>query len=66
MILKQKKGKKKRKRSEKRNLRKKSCALKMLAVNAAGIRCKLKSFNQIMESLKPQIWMVEETKLKPN
>ena len=38
----------------------------MFAVNAAGIRCKLKSFNQIMESLKPQIWMVEETKLKPN
>jgi hypothetical protein len=62
-VLKQKKGTKKRKRSEKRHLCKKSYALKMFAVNAAGIRCKLKSFNQIIESLKPQIWMVEETKL---
>ena len=40
--------------------------LKMFAENAAGIRCKLKSFGEILTSLKTQIWMIEETKLKPN
>ena len=40
--------------------------LKLFGINAAGIKCKLNSFNEILSKLKPQIWMVEETKLKPN
>ena len=40
--------------------------LRMFGVNAAGIKCKLESFNDILKRLKPQIWAVQETKLKQN
>ena len=65
-ILKQKKEKKKRKRSEKRKYNTDKYELKIFAANAAGISCKLKSFENILLEIKPQIWMLEETKLKPN
>ena len=65
-ILKQKKGKKKRKRMEKRNHNIDKCEMKIFAANAAGIRCKIKSFDQIISNIAPKIWMLEETKLKPN
>ena len=38
--------------------------LRILGVNAAGIKCKLQSFNHILNKLKPQIWSMQETKLK--
>ena len=65
-ILKQKKGNKKHKRSECRNRIKKSEILKVYGVNAAGIRSKIKSFDQVLKQLKPQIWMLQETKLRAN
>ena len=65
-ILKQKKGKKRRKRVEKRNYSMDTCELKIFAANAAGIRCKIKSFDQIIAKIAPKIWMLEETKLKAN
>lgn len=38
----------------------------MFGVNAAGIKCKLDSLKSILKCIKPQIWSVQETKLKPN
>ena len=38
--------------------------LRIMGVNAAGIKCKLQSFNHILNKLKPQIWAMQETKLK--
>ena len=64
-ILKQKKSKKKRKRTEIRN-KNKNNQLRMFFVNSAGIKCKLDSMNDILKRLKPQIWALQETKLKPN
>ena len=40
--------------------------LRIFGVNAAGIKCKLDSFNDILKRLQPQIWAVQETKLKKN
>ena len=37
---------------------------KIFGINAAGIKSKIKSFDDVISRLKPQIWMVEETKLK--
>ena len=54
-----------RKRTEKRN-KIKSSQLRMFGVNAAGIKCKLDSLKNILKRLKPQIWSVQETKLKPD
>ena len=36
----------------------------MLGVNAAGIKSKLESFEFVLDKLKPQIWAIQETKLK--
>ena len=55
-----------RKRNEKRNYKIISESLRVFAANAAGINCKLKSFEEILSKLKPHIWMLQETKLKPN
>ena len=41
-------------------------SLKIYGLNSAGIRCKTKSFNDMLIKLCPQIWMLQETKLKPN
>ena len=38
----------------------------MIGINSAGIKCKLKSLDDILSRLKPQIFALEETKLKPN
>ena len=40
--------------------------LRILGVNAAGIQSKLKSFDYVLQHLKPQIWTVQESKLRPN
>ena len=53
-----------RKRFIKRNYKTKSKILRLFGINAAGIKSKLDSFNEILSTLKPQIWMIEETKLK--
>ena len=37
-----------------------------MSVNAAGIKCKLNSLDDILKRLKPQIWCIQETKLKPS
>ena len=58
--------KKKRKRPEHRNKRNKCKSLKIFGANAASIKCKVKSFDEILAQLSPQIWMLQETKLKPN
>ena len=39
---------------------------KIFAVNAAGIKCKIKSFENILDAIEPTIWMLQEMKLKPN
>ena len=44
----------------------KSKSMNIFAVNAAGIKSKLKSFNKILLELCPEIWMLQETKLKPH
>ena len=38
----------------------------MFGVNSAGIKCKLESLDVILNQLNPQIWTIQETKLKPN
>ena len=55
-----------RKRAIKRNKKIKNNIIKVFGINAAGIKCKIDSFDTILSSLKPHIWMIEETKLKPN
>ena len=55
-----------RKRCEKRKCKTISESLRIFAANAAGMNCKLKSFEAILSTLKPQVWMLQETKLKPN
>ena len=40
--------------------------LKVFGINAAGIKSKTDSFNEILTRVKPEIWMMEETKLKEN
>ena len=67
--MKQRKGKNKRKNRKRSEIRKhklKPKKLRMFGVNAAGIKCKLDSLKNILERLNPQIWAVQETKLKPN
>ena len=64
-VLKQKNPQKTRKRMEKR-IKNKPMNLKMFGVNSAGIKCKLNSLNNILNRLKPQIWSVQETKLRNN
>ena len=44
----------------------KSDILRLFGINSAGIKSKSESFNQALSQLKPHIWMVEETKLKPH
>ena len=36
----------------------------MFGINAAGIKCKIDSLKNILKRLQPQIWAVQETKLK--
>ena len=55
-----------RKRLEKRNVYKSKRKLRMFGVNAAGIKSKQESLNEILKRLQPQIWAIQETKLKPN
>ena len=57
--------KRKRKRNMKRN-EKKTVKFRMFGANAAGVKCKLKSLDDILKRLQPQIWAIQETKLKPN
>ena len=62
-VLKQKKIKIRRKRHHKR-FENNAIKLRILGVNAAGIKSKLQSFNQILNTLQPHIWTMQETKLK--
>ena len=55
-----------RKRGLKRNKKITHNILKIFGINAAGIKSKLKSFDDVISRLKPHIWMIEETKLKPH
>ena len=55
-----------RKRCIKRNKRRVNDTVRIFGINAAGIKSKIDSFDEIISKLKPQIWMVEETKLKPH
>ena len=40
--------------------------MRILGVNAAGLKSKLQSFNDILNRLEPQVWSVQETKLRNN
>ena len=62
--LRKKQNMKIRKRAIKRPLKDTHNSLKIFGINAAGIKSKIKSFDDVIYRLKPQIWMVEETKLK--
>ena len=55
-----------RKRCIKRNNNIKRNSITIYGINAAGIKCKIDSFNEVLSTLKPQIWMIEETKLRVN
>ena len=55
----------KRKRFHKR-VKSKLNYLKIFGINSAGIKSKSKSFEDVLRTLKPKIWMMQETKLKPN
>ena len=55
-----------RKRGIKRHSKVKHNSLKLFGINAAGINSKIKSFDHVISRLKPHIWMIEETKLKPH
>ena len=55
-----------RKRCIKRNKNIKNQVLKLYGINAAGIKSKTESFNNVLTKLRPHIWMIQETKLKPN
>ena len=64
-ILKQKKAKNIRKRKLNRNKRYNS-KLKIIGMNAAGLPSKIKSLDHLLDILKPHIWTIQESKLKPN
>ena len=57
------KTKKKRKRVQNR-INNKISKLKLFGINSAGLKSKLDSFNAILKQINPQIWTVQETKLK--
>ena len=65
-MLKQLKSNKTRKRCQNRNKITKMHSIKFYGINAAGIKCKQKSFENVLITIKPQIWTIQETKLKPN
>ena len=56
---------KKRKRVQYR-AKDKISKLKLFGINSAGLKSKLYSFNNILQQIKPQIWTIQETKLKQN
>ena len=41
-------------------------SVKFYGINAAGIKSKQKSFENVLNRIKPQVWTIQETKLKPN
>ena len=55
-----------RKKGIKRHQKIKHNSLKLFGINAAGVNSKIKSFDNVISRLKPHIWMIEETKLKPH
>ena len=40
--------------------------IRLFGINSAGLKSKLDSFNDILKRINPQIWTIQETKLKPN
>ena len=64
-IYKQKKHKIKRKRCQRRN-KIENDNFKVYAINAAGIKSKLISFESVLKNIQPSLWMLQETKLKRN
>ena len=64
-IYKQKKHKIKRKRCQRRN-KIENNNFKVYAINAAGIKSKLISFESVLKTIQSSLWMLQETKLKRN
>ena len=56
--------KKRTRRAKKKQKKTQKQTLRFLGVNAAGLKCKLLSFKNDIEDLKPSVFMVEETKHK--
>ena len=57
------KSSRKRNKNRNKNLNK---SFTVYGINSAGIKSKLKSFDGVLNRIKPQIWMMQETKLKTN
>ena len=62
-ILKQKKPRNKRKIYRKRE-KKENSPFSIFGINCAGIKSKIKTFNNVIKKVKPKIWTLQETKLK--
>ena len=45
---------------------KNKCDFKIFGINCAGIKSKLKTFNNVLNRIQPKVWMLQETKLKTN
>ena len=45
---------------------KNKCDFKIFGINCAGIKSKLKTFNNVLNIIQPKVWMLQETKLKTN
>ena len=55
---------KKNRRKEKKQKKVKSKQLKVIGVNAAGLMCKLDSFEKLLCDEQPSVFCVQETKMK--
>ena len=62
-ILKQKKPRNKRKIYRNRE-KKENSPFSIFGINCAGIKSKIKTFNNVIKKVKPKIWTLQETKLK--
>ena len=47
-------------------MKNKKSLFRIFGINCAGIKSKLKTFNDVINRTKPKVWMIQETKLKPN
>ena len=58
------KAKRKFRRGKKNKIKKSSKSIRLLGVNAAGLKSKIFTFKKVLDSLNPSIAFIEETKYK--
>ena len=61
--LKQKKTKRNKAR---KRIKYKNGPFKLFGINCAGIKSKMKTFNEVLKKVQPKVWTMQETKLKSN